>query len=160
MTFVVSSHSGRGSQADSKALEDMAQLLGAGMGKQGDTVEELEHCPCACHSLGPCSRLYQETRSVWGAKGLRNSYPMGNVANSFIALKIMNRYQNRYRGNDRPSIEGLVTQDREKKLRQGFDTFVTPALSWTLRLTLEFGSVLLFHFLGSGPYGFLVSSGF
>lgn len=33
MTFVVSSHSGRGSQVDSKALEDMAQLLGAGMGK-------------------------------------------------------------------------------------------------------------------------------
>lgn len=104
MMFVVSSHSRRGSQADPNALEDMAQLLRAGMGKQADTVEELEHCPCACHSLGTCSRLSQEMRSVWEAKGLRNSYPAGKVANSFIALIIMNKYQNRYGRNDRPSV--------------------------------------------------------
>lgn len=78
MTFVVSSHPRRGGQADPNALEDMAQGLRAGMGEQGDVVQELEHCPCACHSLGPSSRLSQGTRSVWGAKGLRNSYPAGN----------------------------------------------------------------------------------
>lgn len=61
MRFVVSSHSRRGSQADPSALEDMAPLLRAGMGEQ-ETWEELEHCPCACRSLGPCSRLSQEMR--------------------------------------------------------------------------------------------------
>lgn len=159
MTFVVSSHPRRGGQADPNALEDMAQGLRAGMGKQGDTVQELEHCPCACHSLGPVFKTFPGNEECVGSQGTQEFLPCGEVANSFIALIIMNKYQNRYGGNDRPSIEGLVTQDREKKLRQGLDTFVTPALSWTLRVTLEFGSVLLFNSLGSGPHGCLVSSG-
>lgn len=56
-----------------------------------------------------------------GSQGTQEFLPCGEVANSFIALIIMNKYQNRYGGNDRPPVE----EDRPRTEKRNLDKVFT-----------------------------------